>query len=725
MLKFEGTDKIRDIKYEDGYVDKIYYDNNTQLVFTSDKEKTGVDEVQFKGRKLVDVTSYGKCIQTNLPLGYDALKYLQSDGNQMIDLGLKWTYTIGTEVECEQLAYGSLAIGPIGVKNVSGIWGDFVASNGTHYVCFGDKIDKTYKMLMVDGQFHTYTINNTAASMDGVVKTTDIAGSNSSLVSTNNIGLFGRYDANGNIERCGSWRVKYAKIYNSGLLIHHFVPARRKSDTILGMYDLVSGQFFTNAGTGNFIAGPDAVPTPDAPVDIVSNNGVLKAGNIYNFATNSALFNANNGNGWFIDRTNSILNLGSSANNTTWAIPCKPNTDYTVSYVKGNISNIILRLGWITSPDLSFVNTGISQPCTYVLGVDDGTRFTATIKTGSQATYVIVQVGSASYYQGDIRSALNLVIGNAISSIYTDGTVETINVHGKNLFDVNTMLVENKAIRAGSVSADKPLGSEIDNNTWNCTDYISVLPDTTYTYTIPKSTYATAAGTVFYSNKSVDGAISGISQNESLTMTFTTPSNCQYVRFSWRSGNGNDVQLEQSPTATSYEPYYNGGTATAEMLLKVGDYQDVQSVLDGEVTRKVGIKVLDGTESFTAMTTAPNTFRFIFSDNRAGFSPICSHYLTAIAAQSVANMPDMAIKGHVTIANTYYIKDSRFSTADELRGWLADQYNAGTPVIIVYPLAEPTTEQVQGQQLTIQQGNNTIEITQASVDDIQLKVKYK
>jgi hypothetical protein len=29
MLKHEGTDKIRDIKYEDGYVDKIYYDNNT------------------------------------------------------------------------------------------------------------------------------------------------------------------------------------------------------------------------------------------------------------------------------------------------------------------------------------------------------------------------------------------------------------------------------------------------------------------------------------------------------------------------------------------------------------------------------------------------------------------------------------------------------------------------------------------------------------------------
>ncbi|MBR6838584.1 MAG: hypothetical protein IKM94_03390, partial [Alphaproteobacteria bacterium] len=115
----------------------------------------------------------------------------------------------------------------------------------------------------------------------------------------------------------------------------------------------------------------------------------------------------------------------------------------------------------------------------------------------------------------------------------------------RNLFDVDTMLVEKKAIRAGSVSADKPLGSEMDATNWNCTDYISVLPDTTYTYTIPSSVAAGAAGMVFYSDKSVDGAISGITQGSSLTRTFTTPPNCQYVRFSWVSSHGNDVQLGQ------------------------------------------------------------------------------------------------------------------------------------------------------------------------------------
>jgi hypothetical protein len=43
----------------------------------------------------------------------------------------------------------------------------------------------------------------------------------------------------------------------SGILIRDFIPAKRNSDNVLGMYDTVSGQFFTNAGTGEFVAGPE------------------------------------------------------------------------------------------------------------------------------------------------------------------------------------------------------------------------------------------------------------------------------------------------------------------------------------------------------------------------------------------------------------------------------------------------------------------------------------
>lgn len=50
---------------------------------------------------------------------------------------------------------------------------------------------------------------------------------------------------------------------------------------------------------------------------------------------------------------------------------------------------------------------------------------------------------------------------------------------------------------------------------------------------------------------------------------------------------------------------------------------------------------------------------------------------------------------------------------------------SGTPVIIVYPLAEPKTETVAHQHLGIQAGTNIVEITQASIDNLELEVSYK
>ena len=41
-------------------------------------------------------------------------------------------------------------------------------------------------------------------------------------------------------------------------------------------------------------------------------------------------------------------------------------------------------------------------------------------------------------------------------------------------------------------------------------------------------------------------------------------------------------------------------------------------------------------------------------------------------------------------------------TVAQFKQWLADQYAAGTPVILVYPLATSTTESVAGQTMNIQ-----------------------
>jgi hypothetical protein len=169
-------------------------------------------------------------------------------------------------------------------------------------------------------------------------------------------------------------------------------------------------------------------------------------------------------------------------------------------------------------------------------------------------------------------------------------------------------------------------------------------------------------------------------------------------------------------TATTYEPYYNGGTATAEMLLKVGDYQDVQSILDGVVTRNVGVKMFDGSEAFD---TVNDILRYNLYGLPMNNKVICSHFDGNVNPSiSTSNQPDLTIKGNLSNNNTVYFKYAAKTTIEDFQQWLADQYAAGTPVTIIYPLAQAVTEQVAPQVLNVQTGDNILEITQASIDDI-------
>ena len=62
--------------------------------------------------------------------------------------------------------------------------------------------------------------------------------------------------------------------------------------------------------------------------------------------------------------------------------------------------------------------------------------------------------------------------------------------------------------------------------------------------------------------------------------------------------------------------------------------------------------------------------------------------------------------------------------ATQFNSWLKEQYDAGTPVIVLYPLAEETTEQVTPQALRTAEGTNTVSVT-SEVDPVTLTVVYK
>ena len=79
-----------------------------------------------------------------------------------------------------------------------------------------------------------------------------------SQLSTMPVYLFhGASNSNNYVTRYISARIYRAIFYLNGETAYDFIPCYRKSDSVAGMYDLVSGEFYTNAGSEEFITGSE------------------------------------------------------------------------------------------------------------------------------------------------------------------------------------------------------------------------------------------------------------------------------------------------------------------------------------------------------------------------------------------------------------------------------------------------------------------------------------
>ena len=307
-----------------------------------------------------------------------------------------------------------------------------------------------------------------------------------------------------------------------------------------------------------------------------------------------------------------------------------------------------------------------------------------------------------------------------------------------NLFDKNaSYALFNGYINNKSVGENATL---VAYGSGDKTIIIKVVPNTTYTVTRVTNLGSVydrircAAFTALPSNGSTGVILCNYMNTTQANATFTTLSDTQYVAINVRNSGavGDDwtqfvdaFQLEKGSTATQYRPYkqiYADGTvetikdslnntATAEMLLKVGDYQDVQEMLSGTVTRKIGVKVLDGTETGWDKNSIANYFRIAPSSIGAiaNVPMLCSHFKYGVLSK-VGNFNN----GETFI--NFHLDTSVTTTTAGWKEWLADQYAAGTPVIVIYPLNASTTETVSPQKLF----KNPVTVTEASIDNLEV-----
>lgn len=167
-------------------------------------------------------------------------------------------------------------------------------------------------------------------------------------------------------------------------------------------------------------------------------------------------------------------------------------------------------------------------------------------------------------------------------------------------------------------------------------------------------------------------------------------------------------QIELGSTATAYEPY-QGDTFTADFGRTV--YGGTLDWNTGMLTVNQNIKVFDGTE---AWYLDGSSFSYAYAptdidlQNGNGVELISSHYKCAKTASEISGT-----KGQGKILqwnnNKWYINhDSQALGLDGWKAYLAAQYEAGTPVQVVYKLATSTTIQLSPQDLKMLDSVNTI-----------------
>ena len=674
-----------------------------------------------KAKPIKNLIAFGGTEQRNLPDNYIERQFIyMMDGSYLLT-DLVPTYDCKIEMDFQTTTVPSIGGNFLGGRSSAYPAGlllihdaqkkiGFDAFSSNRYISNVDWADNTrYKYVFNNKvatvyQGTTTVATNTFTGTDANGKELCIAGMNDNgTVSGNNAGIY----------------LYSFKMWNgNGELIADYIPAVQKGTVpVVGFYDTVSETFMT-ATSGTFAAGAEAVPTPDAPMDIICNNGVLTLSpNLTNYGDSSWK------DGYFT--TTGSIGLANPEQGEMYCetyYPVTAGDKYTLSFYYGGTT--LPSNTWACFAFYDSSKNFISRTANSSSIAQNPKTYTTTIPSG--CSYIRISLRT---YKSTDNAVYDVQFEKGASAttyhpygVYADGTVETINVHTKNLFD------EQWNRNTGVSTQTATWGQVVYANGWSTSGLVPVKAGQQYTVSYNTTTQLY----VFYYES--DGTMQQSYDFTTATKkTFTVPAGATHIRLQVNKSTEAAIadlktQLETGATATTHVPYFNGGTAVAEMLLSVGTYTDEQEVISGNVTRKIGVKVLDGTEEYTY--TDPNTYGIAnitstitgkVDGNTILF--MCSHFVPQTTSWSLTQTEGV-LNGNNDNQVFFRLLGSRIPNLSAWTQYLADQYAAGTPVIVVYPLATATTESVTGQPMSTAEGDNTVEITQASMSGLELSVKY-
>ena len=241
-----------------------YAEQQTSLVTAGDAN-TGINNALENEFVCVEFDSDGCLIWKirpakllQLPNEYTPLEYLESTGTQYIDTGIKvkantvaefeyqFTVVAGYNYVFGQVAgYGACCLG---YRHGDGIWWFQRNTFANIYDSLKHKV--------------VYGMDGNAYRDDLLFATRGTYGCGNNPPDHTIVIFAERNDPQNGAIHYGRVKIYYFILKEGNNTVRNFIPVRRNSDSVLGMYDLVSGTFFTNAGAGTFTAGPVASYIP-------------------------------------------------------------------------------------------------------------------------------------------------------------------------------------------------------------------------------------------------------------------------------------------------------------------------------------------------------------------------------------------------------------------------------------------------------------------------------
>lgn len=367
----------------------------------------------------------------------------------------------------------------------------------------------------------------------------------------------------------------------------------------------------------------------------------------------------------------------------------------------------------------------------------------------------LLQIGAKAnqYFRGSIdlkefkitiNNTTTQFLGTPIPIMCNNGVVgsavrlpETVRILGKNLFDQTQLLNATD----WSLNSDGYYNGLFSNYNAKFTSGFEIdVPFKEKTvYTLSCKGYVSDEGSrarfvfVYTDETSKSLTIDGTSSAE-YTLTTTSTKTLAKIRGTYASGASStlylkDIQLEEGSSATAFQPYYASPTAVAQDLLSCGDdYVDEQNITTGEITRKVGYLILNGTENWGIQDGYTDIFYLRTGKNSTNPNTcICTWFKGIASSSGVGILTDGDIKyGYSSQLDRVYIRYSAY--ANNLTGfktWLAAKYASGEPVIVVFPKETATTESATAQTgIQTVSGLNTLYITQSAIDGLAMEVTY-